>query len=280
MTRFDFAFSRPLSWPLALLGVTPWTAHVDVTDDEFSVRFGPWSLVTPLSNVEGARITGPYLPFKVLGPHISLVDRGVSFGTNWQRGVCVRFRSPVPAALPVGLLRHPAVTVTVTDAERLVSLLERRPAGTPGDGDELREVARTVLQSVPDPGRVEVTGVEDAAAPAPTPVPRRPLKRTTTRSSTRPSTTTTSTTGTTPSTGTEAPTTAGATDQPADPPASGSAAPRRRPAKRATRSSVPGDTTPEHPTPADMPKHTPTEKVPGVTPPEDAGLPGPDQPRA
>jgi hypothetical protein len=33
---------------------------------------------------------------------------------------------------------------------------------------------------------------------------------------------------------------------------------------------------PEHPTPADMPLHTPTEKVPGVTPPADEDLPGPD----
>ncbi|HEX8582519.1 MAG TPA: hypothetical protein VF640_09320, partial [Acidimicrobiales bacterium] len=104
MTRFEFAFSRPLSWPLALLGVTPWTAHVDVTGDEFAVRFGPWSLVTPLSNVEDAEVTGPYLPFKVIGPHISLADRGVTFGTTWRRGVCVRFRRPVPAALPGRLL--------------------------------------------------------------------------------------------------------------------------------------------------------------------------------
>jgi hypothetical protein len=28
-----------------------------------------------------------------------------------------------------------------------------------------------------------------------------------------------------------------------------------------------------------MPKHTPTEKVPGVTPPADEDLPGPDEPR-
>src|SRR3712207_7143058 len=33
VTRFEFAFTRPLSWPLAVLGVTPWTAHVDVTGD-------------------------------------------------------------------------------------------------------------------------------------------------------------------------------------------------------------------------------------------------------
>src|SRR5919202_2403937 len=156
VTRFEFAFSRPLSWPLALIGVTPWTAHVDVTDDEFAVRFGPWSLVTPLSNVEGGEVPGPYLPFKVIGPHISLADRGVTFGTTWRRGVCIRFREPVPAALPGGLLRHPGATVTVADADRLAAVLRQR-----SDGDLADEVER-LLQPVPDEaGLVEVTGAPD-----------------------------------------------------------------------------------------------------------------------
>ncbi len=260
MTRFDFDFARPLSWPLALIGVTPWTAHVDVTDDEFSVRFGPWSLVTPLSNVEGASVTGPYLPFKVLGPHVSLADRGVTFGTTWRRGVCVRFRSPVPAALPKGLLHHPAVTVTVADADALVALLERRPAGTPGSGDELRPV----LASVPAVADTRATTTPDAAGAPPTPVSRRPVKRTTSRS--------TSLTSTIPP---EAPS---SPEVPASPEATPAPAPTaaRTPARKRTPKPKP---VPEHPTPADMPKHTPTEKVPGVTPPADENLPGPDEPR-
>ncbi len=261
VTRFDFAFSRPLSWPLALIGVTPWTAHVDVTDDEFSVRFGPWSLVTPLSNVEGASVTGPYLPFKVLGPHVSLTDRGVTFGTSWSRGVCVRFRRPVSAALPAGLLHHPAVTVTVADADALVALLERRPAGTPGAGDELRRV----LASVPAAAEPQAAATPDAGTAPPTPVSRRPLKRTTSRS--------TSLTSTVPPEAPAAPTEASATDAPAPSPAPTAA---RTPARKRTPKPK---AVPEHPTPADMPKHTPTEKVPGVTPPADEDLPGPDEPR-
>lgn len=262
MTRFDFAFSRPLSWPLALLGVTPWTAHVEVTDDEFAVRFGPWSLVTPLSNVEGAQVTGPYLPFKVLGPHISLADRGVTFGTTWRRGVCVRFHEGVPAALPGGLLRHPAVTVTVADAQRLVDLLERRPSEAPGD-DELQRV----LQPVPAAaGQVEVTGAPDVAAVAPTPVARRPLNRTTTRNTPR---TPPITPPITPSITTDV--------GPGSPSAAGPSSAARRSTRRSTRLPEPAPL-PEHPTPADMPAHTSTEKVPGVTPPADEGLPGPDEP--
>jgi hypothetical protein len=239
--RFSFEFSQPLSWPLAALGVTPWTAHVDVRDDELSVRFGPWSLVTPLQNVESASVTGPYLPFKVLGPHVSLADRGVTFGTSWRRGVCIRFRRPVPGALPGGLLTHPAATVTVAEPERLVALLERRPQGVPGDGDELRRVVLEPVPSVADPLEAvpqAATGTGDAA---PTPVATPPVRR-------RPRPTT-------------------RTTDPSTPPAVRSGT-RRRPR--------PAADAPEHPTPADMPKHTPTEKVPGVTPPEDEGLPGPD----
>jgi hypothetical protein len=282
VTRFEFAFSRPLSWPLALVGVTPWTAHVDVTDDELAVRFGPWSLVTPLSNVDGAEVTGPYLPFKVFGPHISLADRGVTFGTTWRRGVCVRFREPVPAALPGPLLRHPAVTVTIADADRLAAALQRR------SGDDAGAEVGHVLRPVPDDaGLAEVTATSDAVAAAPAPVSRRPLKRTTTRT-TRPATPspaptaeptdeageTQSVAGLSPrrsrrqaaatSTATSTATSRGATT---------TSTAARRPAPRSPRT-----TEPEHPTPADMPKHTSTEKAPGVTPPADEDLPGPDQP--
>lgn len=224
MTRFDFAFSRVLSWPLAFLGVTPWTAHVEVTDDDFTVRFGPWSLATPRSNIEGASIGGPYLPFRVLGPHVSLADRGVTFGTSWRRGVCVRFREPVAAALPTGLLTHPAVTVTVTDPAGLVALLHRTPVGVPGEGDELVSVVAAVPDLAPD--------VTPVVAPPRRSAPR-PARRTT---PTAPATT-----------------------------------PRRR---TPTRTGAPAPA--QHPTPADMPKHTETEKAPGVTPPADENLPGPD----
>jgi hypothetical protein len=251
VTRFDFEFSRPLSWPLALLGVTPWTAHVDVSDEEFAVRFGPWSLTTPLSNVEGATVAGPYLPFKVLGPHVSLMDAGVTFGTTWRRGVCVRFRRPVAAALPIGLLKHPAATVTVADPERLADLLERAPSRAPGEGDEFH----AVLQPVPDLTSAAPEGRADAGSGQPTPVAVPPATRS---SSSRP---TAARQARSPRGGAARTGTAAGTRR----------ASRRTPAKKA--SAPPPD---EHPTPADMPKHTETEKAPGVTPPADQGLPGPD----
>ena len=83
------------------------------------IRFGPWLLRTPVGNVASSTITGPYNPIRVLGTHISLADRGVTFGTNTRQGVCVTFAEPVSGALPRGLLRHPGATVTVREPEGL-----------------------------------------------------------------------------------------------------------------------------------------------------------------
>ncbi len=63
---------------------------------------------------------------KSVGVRLSMVDRGITFGTNGDRGVCIRFHRPVPAADPFGLLRHPATTVTVADPEGLVAAVTRR----------------------------------------------------------------------------------------------------------------------------------------------------------
>jgi hypothetical protein len=104
--------------------VTPWTSAVEVVDGELHIRFGPWSLRTPLDNVLSAEITGPYSYAKVAGPaHLSLADRGVTFATSTKRGVCIRFREPVAALVPGRVLRHPGATVTVDHPEHLVALL-------------------------------------------------------------------------------------------------------------------------------------------------------------
>jgi hypothetical protein len=125
--RFRFAFDLRLLPAATAFGVTPATAHVDVDDRQLHIRFGPWSLRTPLDNVESATLTGPYSWWKVAGPaHISLADRGVTFATSTERGVCICFHEPVPAAIPRGLLKHPAATVTVADPEDLVADLAAR----------------------------------------------------------------------------------------------------------------------------------------------------------
>ncbi|MFI6760315.1 hypothetical protein ACIBF5_14375 [Micromonospora sp. NPDC050417] len=121
--QFGFAFARPFRLPLSLIGVRPDSARVTVDVAGLTVRYGPWRLYSPRVNIVGAERTGPYRWWRVLGPHMSMVDRGASFGTTSAGGVCIRFRTPVPGLAPGGWLRHPAVTVTVDDPDRLVSAL-------------------------------------------------------------------------------------------------------------------------------------------------------------
>ncbi len=125
--RFPFAF-EPRMVPFSLaVGVTPLTSWVEVGADRLEVRFGLWHLDTPLDNVVGVEITGPYSLLKVAGPaRLSFADSGVTFATSTRQGACIRLREPVPALLPVPVVRHRAVTVTVQDPEALADLVRRR----------------------------------------------------------------------------------------------------------------------------------------------------------
>ena len=124
-TRFPFAFEPRLT-PFSLaFGVTPRTAWVEVDDEDLTVRFGLWRLVTPRRNLAEGTVTGPYSFAKVAGPaHLSFADRGITFATTTVRGACFSLREPVPGIEPTGRLRHPGVTMTVVDPE---ALLEAAP---------------------------------------------------------------------------------------------------------------------------------------------------------
>lgn len=128
MPRFDFRFARPYLAAGLPFGVTPLTASVEVDGGELRVRFGPWSLRTPVANVTGTEVTGPYALLKTLGPpHLSLADHGITFATNADRGLCARLRHPVPGIEPLGRLRHPGLTVTVADVDALAAALAAAP---------------------------------------------------------------------------------------------------------------------------------------------------------
>ena len=123
-SRFPFAFDGPLGVLSRAAGAHPDRSGVELTEGTLVVRYGPWSLETDLTNVATASVTGPYQWWKVAGPpRLSFADRGITFATNAERGVCIRFHDPVPAALPTAILRHPGVTVTVADPEALVEAL-------------------------------------------------------------------------------------------------------------------------------------------------------------
>jgi hypothetical protein len=125
MQRFEFRFDYPLAAPLAVAGILPQTSHVDVGNGEVVVRFGPWVLRTPIDNVVETDVTGPYRWWTVVGVRLSLADRGLTFGSNAHRGLCIGFAEAVPAIVPGRILRHRGATLTVADPAGLETAIRR-----------------------------------------------------------------------------------------------------------------------------------------------------------
>ncbi len=123
---FPFRFATAYRVAGLPFGITPASAWVSVDADELGARFGLWSVRVPLGDIDGTQVSGPYSAPKTIGPaHLSFADRGVTFATNPDRGLCIRFREPVAVLDPTGrLLRHPALTVTVADIDALAARLE------------------------------------------------------------------------------------------------------------------------------------------------------------
>ncbi|MGW5720923.1 hypothetical protein ACWEVP_32445 [Amycolatopsis sp. NPDC003865] len=98
---------------------------LELDADGLRVRFGPWSVTTPLANIAGAEASGPFTPLRALGVRLSLADRGLTFGTTTEGGVCLRFREPVRGIDPWGLIRHPGLTVTVCEPDLVAEAINR-----------------------------------------------------------------------------------------------------------------------------------------------------------
>jgi hypothetical protein len=133
--QFRFAIDPAYRWAARLLRLTDASAHVEVGPRDLTIRFGLWSLATPLGNVADAELTGPYAWWRALGPpRLSLADRGVTFATSTRQGVCVTFVEPVGGVLPVPGLRHPGATVTVEDTAGLIAALRSASGRRDGSG--------------------------------------------------------------------------------------------------------------------------------------------------
>ena len=144
--RFAFAFDPVYRMASMVFGVTPNRAWVQVDDDHLEARFGPWHVRTPLTNVVGTETSGPYKWFKTIGPaHLSFADHGLTFASNGDRGVCLRFAEPVRGIDPTGTLRHPGLTVTVADPEGLVRMLSGVSSAR-SDAEKLADVQAAVDQ--------------------------------------------------------------------------------------------------------------------------------------
>lgn len=133
--RFSFARQEPWSRLLPAALTDPDRSVVEVSDLALSVRFGPFLTTTAWTNVADVTVTGPFRWFRVVGPHLSLEDRGVTYGTATDAGVCVTFHEPVSGLL--GSRRvHPGMTVTVADpgalADAVRAHLNRAAPGARG----------------------------------------------------------------------------------------------------------------------------------------------------
>ncbi len=121
--------ARPWRWPLRLIGVRPDTAQVTLgSDGQLVARFGVFGLETPLANVSGYQITGPYRFWRAIGPRGSGADHGFTFGTSTHGGVCLCFREPIDARFARGDGAD-SLTVTVDDVDGLARALESRGIG-------------------------------------------------------------------------------------------------------------------------------------------------------
>lgn len=88
------------------------------------MRFGPWTVRTPRENIAGVELSGPYAWVKTAGPaRLSFADKGLTFATNGKAGVCLKFVQPVRGLDPLGLIRHPGLTLTVAEPDRFALAL-------------------------------------------------------------------------------------------------------------------------------------------------------------
>ena len=131
--RFPFEFEPRYRRILWLLSVTPARSGLEIGDGSLRVRFGPWRLQTTVSNIRCAEETGPYQAFRAIGPHISMADQGLSFGSTTRGGVCLLFHEVVPGRETLGLIKHPGLTVTVEDPVGLIdAIADAQRSADPG----------------------------------------------------------------------------------------------------------------------------------------------------
>lgn len=117
------ARSRPL---LRLWGATPARAYVEL-DGDLVACFGVVKIRTPIANVIRWRIEGPWRWITAIGIRRSFRGGDITFGGNSAGGVRLDFRERVP----FGVLRVPALYVTVADLEGFAAALAER--GIPGE---------------------------------------------------------------------------------------------------------------------------------------------------
>jgi hypothetical protein len=130
--RFPIRVEERYRAVLRLFGVGPDNAWVEIGDSELVASFGRFGARTPLANVVGWRIEGPWRAITAVGVRRSIRGGDVTFGGTARGGVRLDFRQ----AVRLRPFRIPALYVTVEDLEGFsAALLER---GIPGSDARTR----------------------------------------------------------------------------------------------------------------------------------------------
>ena len=120
---FAYAVDKRLAPFWLPFGLRPTKDGVTITDEGvFRATFGFMKIETPLTNIVEAHVTRNYRWWTAAGVRGSMVDDGLTYGTNRDAGVCVHFRDPVPS--PIRRKGHSAITVTVADLDGLVERVQ------------------------------------------------------------------------------------------------------------------------------------------------------------
>jgi len=103
-------------------------------DDQLDAHFGFFRVRTPVTNIASWRIEGPWLWITAIGVRTGLRHSDVTFGGSHRGGVRVDFKERVP----FGLLRIPALYVTVEDLEGFAAALAEH--GIAGEDARKRQI--------------------------------------------------------------------------------------------------------------------------------------------
>jgi hypothetical protein len=136
MEAFSFAFQPPLDTWARWFAIVPTRSFIALDDDGLEAVYGSWRVATTWSNVCGVERTGPYRAWKVAGPvRVSWSDRGITMAATTAEGVCLRLREPVRGVDPLGVFKHPSLTLGVEDVDGFLHAVERRLDRVGAHGD-------------------------------------------------------------------------------------------------------------------------------------------------
>ncbi len=127
--RFPIRLGRRSLLLLSLWGVRPGLAYAEIgqgPDARLQARFGRVRFATPLANIAGWRIEGPFHWITAIGVRRSVRHGDLSFAGAAHGGVRMDFRSPVRWSI----LHVPALYIGADDLDAFAAALRER--GIPG----------------------------------------------------------------------------------------------------------------------------------------------------